>query len=89
MKSRCGTRFTVHIATARFEIQLSPDVSWNNLVQYDNSSDEINLESRFRWTITPGSDLFLILSQGFVDENDHFEAERTEPLVELAWTFRF
>ncbi len=87
--ARCGNRFTVHIATARFGIQLSPDVSWNNLVQYDNSSDEINLESRFRWTITPGSDLFLILSQGFVDENDHFEAERTEPLVKLAWTFRF
>jgi hypothetical protein len=85
----CGNSFTVRIVTARFEIQLSPDVSWNNLVQYDNSSDEINFESRFRWTITPGSDLFLILNQGFIDESDHFEAGRTEPLVKLAWTFRF
>jgi hypothetical protein len=79
----------VRIATARFELQLSPDISWNNLVQYDNGSDEINVQSRFRWTITPGSDLFLILNQGFIDEGNSFDAGRTEPLVKLAWTFRF
>jgi hypothetical protein len=85
----CGNSFTVRIATARFELQLSPDISWNNLVQYDNGSDEINVQSRFRWTITPGSDLFLILNQGFIDEGNSFDAGRTEPLVKLAWTFRF
>jgi hypothetical protein len=85
----CGNSFTVRIATVRFELQLSPDISWNNLVQYDNASDEINVQSRFRWTITPGSDLFLILNQGFIDEGNSFDAGRTEPLVKLAWTFRF
>ena len=77
------------IATGRFEVQFSPDVSWNTLVQYDNSSDEMNVQSRFRWTIQPGSDLFLILNQGFLAENGSLAAGRTEPIVKLAWTFRF
>ena len=86
---RCGNSFVVNIATARFEVQLSPDMSWNTIVQYDNGSDEVNVQSRFRWTIQPGSDLFLILNQGFLAESWSLEAGRTEPLVKLAWTFRF
>ena len=85
----CGNSFTVRIATARFEVQLSPDLSWNNLVQYDNSSDEMNFQSRFRWTITPGSDLFLIFNQGFRAREDTLKAERTQPIAKLTWTFRF
>ncbi len=85
----CGNSFTVHIATGRFEVQFSPDLSWNNLVQYDNNSDEMSFQSRVRWTITPGSDLFLILGQGFEATHDTLKAGRTEPLVKLSWTFRF
>ncbi len=85
----CGDSFTVRVVSGRFELQLSPDLSWNNLVQYDNDSQEASFQSRFRWTITPGSDLFLILNQGFLAENDTLKAARTEPLAKLAWTFRF
>ena len=84
-----GNSFTVRIATARVEVQLSPDLTWSNLVQYDNGSDQMSLQSRFRWTITPGSDLFLVLNQGFIAEDETLKAGRTEPLVKLAWTFRF
>lgn len=85
----CGDEFTVRIVTARVTLQLSPDLSWDNLVQYDNNSDQMNLESRVRWTLTPGSDLFLVLRQGFLAEAGSLRAERTEPVVKLSWTFRF
>lgn len=86
---RCGANFTARIATGRFELQLSPDVSWNTLIQYENASNHLGFQSRVRWTITPGSDLFVILNQGFFAEDGVLKIGRTEPLVKLAWTFRF
>lgn len=85
----CGDSFTVRIATALVRLQLSPDLSWNNLIQYDNSSDEMNFQSIFRWTMTPGSDLFLVFEQGLVADDDRLRAERTEATAKLHWTFRF
>lgn len=85
----CGDSFTVRVATALVRLQLSPDLSWNNLVQYDNASDEMNIQSIFRWTVTPGSDLFLVLNQGFLADAGSLRAERTEALAKLTWTFRF
>jgi hypothetical protein len=87
--SGCGDSFTVRIASARVEVQISPDLTWNNLVQYDNGSDEMNLQSIMRWTITPGSDLFVVFNQGFFVEHNEVRAGRTQPLVKLGWTFRF
>ena len=85
----CGNSFTVNIVTARLEVQLSPDLSWNNLVQFENDTDEVLWQSRVRWTVTPGSDIFLILNQGFLAESGKLKETRTEPLVRVAWTFRF
>ena len=85
---RCGNTFTVRVATARGAIQFSPDLSWNLLVQYENDTNEMSMETRLRWTIQPGNDLFLIFRQSFLAEDHRLKAARTEPLVKLAWTFR-
>ena len=87
--SACGDAFRVRIATARVALQLSPDLSWNNRVQYDNDSNAMNVQSILRWTLTPGSDLFLVLNQGFLAEDGSLRAGRTEPIIKLSWTFRF
>ena len=85
----CGDSFTVRVATALVRLQLSPDLSWNNLVQYDNASDQLNIQSIFRWTVTPGSDLFLVLNQGLLADDGTLRAQRTEAIAKLTWTFRF
>jgi hypothetical protein len=66
----------------------TPDISWVTLVQFDNNTDSIDINSRLRWIIEDGREIFLILNQG-LDTSDGLRAERTAPLVKLQWTFRF
>jgi hypothetical protein len=82
--------FTSRLAQARVDLHFSPNVSWRNLVQYDNDSRNLSVQSRLRWTITPGSDLFMVLGTGWLrTERDSFQPEGVEATAKLVWTFRF
>jgi hypothetical protein len=78
----------IHLLSARLSLLFTPEISWVTLVQFDNVSDSIAINSRFRWIIEDGREVFLVLNQGF-DTSDGVEAGRTAPLVKLQWTFRF
>ena len=78
----------IHLLSAQISLLFTPDISWVTLVQFDNVSDSIGINSRFRWIIEDGRELFLVLNQG-LDTSDGVRATRTEPLVKLQWTFRF
>ena len=52
--------FTTRITEARLDASLSPDVSWRNLAQYDTDSKDLTLQTRLRWILAPGQDLFLL-----------------------------
>ena len=57
--------FTTLVNTIRFDFNFSPDVSWANLVQYDSESRIAGVQSRFRWILQPGNDLFVVLNRGW------------------------
>jgi len=52
-------------------------------------SEELGLNSRLRWTVKPGSDVFLVFNKGFQVVDDRFEDLRTEAAVKVGWTLRF
>ena len=81
--------FDVHVGALKVNIAFSPRVSWNTLVQYDNQSDSIGINSRFRWIVKPGSDVFLVFNRGFDVNDRHFHTASTEVTGKLVWTFRF
>ena len=49
--------------------------------------DHIN--SRFRWIVSDGRELFLVLNQGLRELGGDVETGRTEALAKIAWIFRF
>ncbi|MBO6793979.1 MAG: carbohydrate binding family 9 domain-containing protein [Balneolaceae bacterium] len=59
-------------------------------VQYDNLSEEIGLNNRLRWIITPGSDLFLVYNHNW-EENPlgRYETINQAGVVKVSYTFRF
>jgi hypothetical protein len=84
-------RFSTQILTLRAEHNLTPNTSWANLAQYDNESRVAGLQSRFRWILQPGNDLFLVLNRGW---QRSLTDNRFEPLFDrgsgkLQYTFRF
>ncbi len=62
--------FTTQLVEAGVDWDFSPDLSWRNLVQYDNESDDLGLQSRLRWIRTPGQDLFLVALMGWQEDPD-------------------
>ena len=78
----------IHVLRGRLSLLFTADLSWVTLVQYDTVSDSIGVNSRLRWIIEDGRELFVVVNQGF-ETRDEIRPTRTAPLVKLQWTFRF
>ena len=84
--------FLLHAnSTVRADYNFTPNVSWANLAQYDNESRIAGLQSRFRWILKPGNDLFLVLNRGWYRTLDdpRFEPSFDRGSAKLQYTFRF
>jgi hypothetical protein len=83
-------RFHMQILSLQADYNFSPNVSWTNLVQYDNESRILGFQSRFRWILKPGNDLFLVLNRGWYRTFSHyFESSFDRLTAKLQYTFRF
>jgi hypothetical protein len=81
--------FDVRVTSGRLNLTFTPDLSWNTIVQYDNVSGIVGVNSRIRWTYCPGSDLFLVVNRGWDFDEWRFRTLTTELAVKLVATFRF
>jgi Domain of unknown function (DUF5916)/Carbohydrate family 9 binding domain-like len=83
--------FQAKIYAAKLDYNFSPNVTWANLVQYDSESRLLGAQSRFRWIVRPGNDVFVVLNRGW--ENREFDGVLVPSFdkgsVKLQYTFRF
>jgi hypothetical protein len=56
--------FTTNLVSTRATFTLTPRVFTSALVQYNSSSNSLTGNYRFRWEYRPGSDLFVVYSDG-------------------------
>ena len=83
-------RFYTQVLTARADYNFTPNVSWQNLEQYDNETRLLSFQSRFRWILRPGNDLFLVVNRGWETRLDGaFESMFDHASSKLQYTFRF
>jgi hypothetical protein len=84
-------RFFTEILTIRADYNFTPNVSWANLTQYDNESRIAGWQSRFRWILRPGNDLFFVVNRGWFRTFDdgRFEPRFDRESAKLQYTFRF
>ena len=50
------------------ELQFSPWAAWVNNIQYDTQSAIVGWQSRFRWILKPGNDLYIVYTHNWVDD---------------------
>ena len=81
-------KFTVHIGQLNLNMTLTRNLSWNLVGQYDNVSHEFGVNSRMRWAVQPGSDLFLVFNHN-ADTERGWRSNVSELSTKLGWTFRF
>jgi len=72
---------------------LTPDLVLSALAQYDSKTRNLGVNARFRWTIQPGNDLFVVWNHNWQHPVDVANRLALRPLedhitVKLRWTFR-
>jgi Domain of unknown function (DUF5916) len=83
-------RFATQVTTGRVDWNFTPNVSWQNLGQYDTESRLLSFQSRFRWIMKPGNDVFIVVNRGWVQMPDGvFESIFDRASSKLQYTFRF
>ena len=84
-----GGDFSTTVFSAKGDVNFSPDVSWANLVQYDSESRELGFQSRFRWILKPGNDLFIVANRSWErDVDGSYEGSFHKVSMKLQYTFR-
>jgi hypothetical protein len=81
--------FVTTLVGLKGDYNFSPNLSWANLVQYDSESRELGVQSRFRWILKPGNDVFLVINRGwYKDELNRYHRLFDKGTVKLQYTFR-
>jgi hypothetical protein len=83
--------FTAKIVSTRLDFIFSNTVSWVNLVQYDNISETIGINSRLHWVPQAGRNVYLVLNHNFAERlsDDSFHSTTTDLTLKADYTFRF
>lgn len=82
--------FNTRLALFRFNYSFNPYVTVSNFVQYDTDSRNIGMQSRLRWIIKPGNEIYLVLNHAWQENPlDRWEALRTDVRAKVNYTFRF
>jgi hypothetical protein len=82
-------KFTQRLARIRFNLAFTPQISWTNVVQYDNVTDSMGLNSIFRWEIQPGREFFVVMNYDWLEIDGTFRSLHRDLGVKVRWTFRF
>ena len=70
----------------------SPLLTISNIVQYDTSSENIGVQSRLRWIVKPGNELYLVINHSWQQnplELNRWESYSSSVRTKLQYTFRF
>jgi len=84
--------FVARIISSQVNYSVTPLLTFSNLIQFDNLSRNLGWQSRVRWTLHPGDDLFFVFGQGWLQEDIggyNFKAQERKVSTKLQYTFRF
>ena len=83
--------FITRLAQYRAELAFSPRLSWVTLIQYDNQSEVVGLNSRIHWFPEPGREAFLVINHNVqdFDRDNSFESLGADVSIKYSYTFRF
>ncbi|HKN34360.1 MAG TPA: DUF5916 domain-containing protein [Terriglobales bacterium] len=84
--------FVQRLWSARTAYAWSPNLVLSSFIQYDTASENVGTNTRLRWTIRPGNDLFIVWNRGWqrivTDPHVSIVPQSDLVAVKLRWTFR-
>ena len=83
--------FTTRLYRLVGETQFNQYIAIVNNIQYDSQSDVLGWQSRFRWIMTPGNDLYVVYTHNWLDDPllSRFETLDKRFASKILYTYRF
>ena len=73
------------------ETAFTSTLSWINLIQYDNVSETVGINSRLHWIPQAGREAYLVLNHNIddADRDGIYHSSFSELTLKYSYTFRF
>ena len=86
-----GGNFMTRLVNFRADVIFSATMSWSTLVQYDNVTESLGVNTRFHWIPEAGREAFIVLNHNLQDAdlNNRFESDFADLAIKFNYTFRF
>jgi len=83
--------FVTRLSQLTTEFAFNSDLSWINLVQYDNVTEEVGINSRLHWVLQDGREAYLVLNHNMqdYDRDNSFDETLSDLSLKVNYTFRF
>jgi len=84
-------RLSTRLYRLNLETQFTPYIALVNNVQYDSQSAVLGWQSRFRWILTPGNDLYLVYTHNWLDDRtlNRLSTLDRRAASKMLYTYRF
>ena len=85
-------RFYTRLYRGLSELQFTPFMAWVNNVQYDSQSAVLGWQSRYRWILRPGNDIYFVYNHNWLDDPllaRRFRSIDSRLSSKLLYTYRF
>lgn len=83
--------FITRLSSVSTQVAFSPTLYWVSLLQYDNISEELGVNTRLQWIPRAGQDGFVVLNYNMqdFDKDNQFETAYSDLSIKFKYTFRF
>ena len=71
------------------EFDVSPFISFSSNIQYDDISEQIGMNNRFKYTLTPGSDIYFVYNHNWIKEKGKYITTSMLGATKITYTQRF
>jgi hypothetical protein len=83
------SKFTREVYRMKVNLLFSPRITLNNYMQYDNVTERMGWQSRFRWIMKPGNEVNLVWNSISEDPFDRFEITESTARLKVQFNYRF
>ncbi|MFL2545842.1 MAG: carbohydrate binding family 9 domain-containing protein [Candidatus Rariloculaceae bacterium] len=84
-------RFISRLVAVNTEVNFSSRLSWISLIQYDNNSEVLGINTRLHWVPRAGQEGFIVLNHNVqdTDKDNSFQRTSSDLSIKFSYTFRF
>jgi hypothetical protein len=75
--------------TMQTDVVFTNTLAWTSLVQFDNLSNNLGINSRLHWNPQAGRDVFFVINYNLLDTENGFVSTHSDITLKASYTFRF